>query len=210
MKNLFGIAIVALSLAACSTGETANKEPAGEESAGFFGLNKPAPKTTVPSGTPMHIVLQQGVGTDTSAPGSEFTAVLADPIVIDGKTVLDKGTAVSVRVVDVKKAGRVKGRATLSLKLTSVEHDGRPVEIETKTFVGVAKDNKKRDAAIIGGGAGVGAVIGAIAGGGKGAATGAAIGGAGGTGTVLATRGDDLHYPPESRLNFVLSKPVEL
>jgi hypothetical protein len=74
----------------------------------------------------------------------------------------------------------------------------------------VAKDNKKRDAAIIGGGAGVGAVIGAIAGGGKGAATGAAIGGGAGTGTVLATRGDDLHYPPESRLNFVLSKPVDL
>ena len=63
---------------------------------------------------------------------------------------------------------------------------------------------------MIGGGAGVGAVIGAIAGGGKGAATGAAIGGGGGTGAVLATRGDDLHYPPESRLKFVLSKEVEL
>jgi hypothetical protein len=210
MIRLFGIAIVALSLAACTTADTADKETARDESSGFFGLNKPAPKTTVPSGTPVRIVLQQGVGTDTSAPGSQFAGVLADPIVIDGRTVLDKGTAVSGRVVDVKKAGRVKGRATLSLKLTSVEHDGKPVEIETKTFVGVAKDNKKRDAAIIGGGAGVGAVIGAIAGGGKGAATGAAIGGAGGTGTVLATRGDDLHYPPESRLNFVLSKPVEL
>ena len=39
---------------------------------------------------------------------------------IDGKTVLEKGSAVSGRVVDVKKAGRVKGRATLSLALTSV------------------------------------------------------------------------------------------
>jgi len=210
MKRLFGVAIVALSLAACTTANTADKEAGTEESTGFFGLNKPAPKMTVPSGTPLHIVLQQGVGTDASTPGSEFTAVLADPVVIGGKTVLDKGAAVSGRVVDVKKAGRVKGRATLSLRLTSVERDGKPVEIETRTFVGVAKDNKKRDAAMIGGGAGVGAVIGAIAGGGKGAATGAAIGGAGGTGAVLATRGDDLHYPPESRLNFVLAKPVEL
>jgi hypothetical protein len=210
MKRCFSVAILVLTLAACTTAKTSDTETGNKESSGLFGLNKPAPKVTVPSGTPLHIVLQQGVGTDASTPGGQFTAVLADPVVIDGKTVLDKGAAVSGRVVDVKKAGRVKGRATLSLKLTSVAHDGKPVSIETKTFVGVARDNKKRDAAIIGGGAGVGAAIGAIAGGGKGAATGAAIGGAGGTGAVLATRGDDLHYPPESRLNFVLAKPVEL
>lgn len=207
MKRLYSVALITLTLgfAACATSADADKE----ESSGFLGLKR-APKVTVPSGTPIHIVLQQGVGTDASAPGSQFAAVLADPVVIDGKTVLEKGSSVSGRVVDVKKAGRVKGRATLSLALTSVVHDGKTVSIETRTYVGVAKDNKKRDAAIIGGGAGVGAVIGAIAGGGKGAATGAAIGGGAGTGTVLATRGDDLHYPPESRLNFVLSKPVDL
>ena len=207
MKRLVGVTLIVFTLAftACTTANTADKE----ESTGFLGLKR-APKITVPSGTPIHVVLQQGVGTDASAPGSQFAAVLADPIVIDGKTVLEKGSAVSGRVVDVKKAGRVKGRATLSLALTSVVRDGKAVSIETRTYVGVAKDNKKRDAAVIGGGAGVGAVIGAIAGGGKGAATGAAIGGGAGTGTVLATRGDDLHYPPESRLNFVLSKAVEL
>lgn len=207
MTRLSGVILIALTLfiTACTNANTADKE----DGSGFLGL-KPAPKTTLPSGTSLHVVLQQGVGTDASSPGSQFAAVLADPIVIDGKTVLEKGSSVSGRVVDVKKAGRVKGRATLSLALTSVVYDGKTVPIETKTYVGVAKDNKKRDAAIIGGGAGVGAVIGAIAGGGKGAATGAAIGGAGGTGTVLATRGDDLHYPPESRLNFVLSKAVEL
>lgn len=200
------ILISILSLAACTSAKTADNE----ESSGFFNSIKPEPKITVPSGTSLRVVLQQGVGTDTSTPGSEFSAVLAAPVVIEGKTVLEQGSAVSGRVVDVKKAGRVKGRATLSLALTSVERGGQTVPIETRTYVGVAKDNKKRDAAIIGGGAGVGAVVGAIAGGGKGAATGAAIGGAGGTGAVLATRGDDLHYPAESRLNFVLSKAVDL
>jgi hypothetical protein len=208
MKRLLGVCAIAfaLSLVGCASADTAEKE----ESSGLWGLNRPQPKITVPPGTSLRVVLQQGLGTDTSTPGAEFTGVLAAPIVIDGKTVLPEGAAVSGKVVDVKKAGRVKGRATLSLALTSVEHNGKSVPIETRTYVGVAKDNKKRDAAIIGGGAGVGAVIGAIAGGGKGAATGAAIGGGAGTGTVLATRGDDLHYPPESRLNFVLSKPVDL
>ena len=211
MKRLIGVTLIALTLGvtACTSANTADKE----EVADLLEPKqdpRPDPKITVPSGTSLRVVLQQGVGTDASAPGSQFAAVLADPIVVDGKTVLEKGSAVSGRVVDVKKSGRVKGRATLSLALTSVLHEGKYVPIETQTYVGVAKDNKKRDAAMIGGGAGVGAIIGAIAGGGKGAATGAAIGGGGGTGAVLATRGDDLHYPPESRLKFVLSKEVEL
>jgi len=214
MNRLVGTIVFAstLSFAACTTADTATDQAdKNEQSSGFLGQLKPAaPKVTLPSGTSLRVVLQQGVGTDSSSPGVMFSAVLADPIVVDGKTVLEKGSAVSGRVVDVQKAGRVKGKATLSLALTSVEHDGKTVQIETRTYVGVAKDNKKRDIAMIGGGAGVGAAIGAIAGGGKGAATGAAIGGAGGTGAVLATRGDDLHYPPESRLNFVLSKPVDL
>ena len=42
MKRLFGVAIVALSLAACTTANTADKEAGTEESTGFFGLNKPA------------------------------------------------------------------------------------------------------------------------------------------------------------------------
>jgi len=66
------------------------------------------------------------------------------------------------------------------------------------------------DAAIIGGGAGVGAAIGAIAGGGKGAAIGAAVGGAGGTGTVLATKGKEVKYDAESKLEFTLDKDVKI
>jgi len=208
MRRLYVMTLIAFALgfASCTTASTADSKGTSSP----FGFLKPAAKTRVPSGTPLRVVLQQGVGTDSSVPGAAFTAVLADPIVVDGRTVLEKGSSVVGSVVDVQKAGRVKGRATLRLALTSVVRNGKTIPIHTRTHVGVAKSNKKRDAAVIGGAAGVGAVIGAIAGGGKGAATGAAIGGAGGTGTVLATRGDDLHYPPESRLNFVLSKSVDL
>jgi hypothetical protein len=164
----------------------------------------------VPAGTPLRVSLQQGVGSDTSDPGSTFSGILAAPVVIEGKAVLEKGAAVSGRVTDVKKAGRVKGKASINLVLTSIVHDGKTIPVTTRTYTGVARSTKKRDAAVIGGAAGVGAAIGAIAGGGKGAATGAAIGGAGGTGAVLLTRGDDVHFPPESRLSFVLSNAVEV
>jgi len=67
--------------------------------------------------------------------------------------------------------------------------------------------SKKRDAATIGGGAGVGAVIGAIAGGGKGAAIGAGAGAAAGTGVVLLTRGKDITLKRGTELAIQLDRP---
>jgi|SRR6267142_5782847 len=73
-----------------------------------------------------------------------------------------------------------------------------------------AKTTQTRDAEIIAGSAGVGAVIGAIAGGKKGAAVGAIAGGGAGTGVVLGTKGKEIHYGPETRLNFTLANSVQM
>lgn len=216
MKRISAIIwiVLALSLTACNSATADRDEESNATGSKPATATRkappPAPKITIPTGTHLSVVLDQAVGTDISDPGSEFLATLTAPVVVDGRTVLESGAHVRGRVVDVKKAGRVKGRASLSLALVSVERNGKSIPIDTQTYVGVANSDKKRDAAIIAGGAGVGAAIGAITGGGKGAATGAAIGGAGGTGAVLATRGDDLHYPPETRLSFVLAKPAEI
>jgi len=209
MKRIFGViwVVVALGLSGCGNA-TADKS---EETAKAVAAKPaPPPKIIVPAGTALHVRLNEGVSASKSEPGTEFSASLSDPLVVNGKTVLPQGARVVGHVVDAKESGRVKGRASLSLVLTSVVRNGKSVPVETQTYVGVAKSTKKRDAGVIGGAAGVGAVIGAIAGGGKGAATGAAIGGAGGSGAVLATRGEDVRYPPETRLTFVLSKVAEL
>jgi hypothetical protein len=209
MKRIFGViwVVMALALSACGSA-TADKDEVEAKAAA--AKPAPPPKVIIPAGTALHVRLNEGVSASKSEPGTEFSASLSDPIVVNGKTVLPQGAHVIGRVVDAKESGRVKGRAELRLVLTSVARNGKSVPVETQTYVGVAKSTKKRDAGVIGGAAGVGAVIGAIAGGGKGAATGAAIGGAGGTGAVLATRGADVHYPPETRLTFVLSKVAEL
>jgi hypothetical protein len=100
--------------------------------------------------------------------------------------------------------GRVKGRASLSLRITEITGAHGPIAVRTGTVGFVAKGTKKKDAMMVGIGSGIGAAIGAIAGGGAGAAIGAGAGaGAGGVG-VLATRGAPAVVPSESLLTFVV------
>ena len=72
------------------------------------------------------------------------------------------------------------------------------------------KGKGKRSAALIGGGAGAGAIIGALAGGGKGAAIGAAVGAGAGTAGAGLTGNQDINIPAESLLSFKLQSPVEV
>jgi hypothetical protein len=210
MKRIMQIASVLVlvsGLTACAQNQA---DPAAlGDKPGLLSPAKPVvTKITVPEGTRLQIALIDGVSTTKSAPGDEFLASMTAPIVIDGKTVVEKGTKVRGRVADVNESGRVKGRASLRLILTSISNNGKDVAITTKPFVAVAQNTKTRDAKVIGGGTGIGAIIGGIAGGGKGAAIGAAVGAGAGTGTVLATKGKDLHYPPESKLTFTLASPL--
>jgi hypothetical protein len=209
--HLLVVAALVLSAVACSKDPSTTNADSLVKPASILDKLKPEPKVTIPAGTKLRVALLEAVSSDKSRPGDQFSATLAEPIVVEGKTVLAKGTKVRGRVIDAKESGRVKGRASIELTLTEVVLDnGKSVSLSTKPYGAVAQSTKKRDAAIIGGGAGIGAAIGAIAGGGKGAAIGAAVGGGAGTGTVLATKGKEIHYSPETRLSFTLANPIEI
>ena len=164
----------------------------------------------VPAGTSITVVMADEVSTSKSKEGDTFNASLAEHWVVDGRVVAERGDKVVGRVNDVVTPGRVKGRAELKLVLTELLTDDRTYPLRTQPFVAIAVDNKERDAAIIAGGAGVGAAIGAITGGKKGAAIGAIIGGGGGTATVLATPGQSMKIEPETKVNFVLDQDLRL
>jgi hypothetical protein len=164
----------------------------------------------IPSGTELRVLLVDPLSTDTNSAGDRFLATMAESVVIDGTTVLPKGTQVRGRVVGVEDSGRVKGLASIRLVLTDIMQGDRVVAITTDTFEATADSSKTRDGQIIAGGAGVGAAIGAITGGKKGAAIGAVTGGGAGTGVVLATKGKEIHYGPETRLSFTLAKSVQM
>ena len=213
MKRVYQLAIVAMMLIGVFGCGENKADSSVLDKTGFLSPAKKPPvveKTTLPEGTRLRVALIDGVSTTKSSPGDQFMASISEPVVIDGKTVIEKGTKVRGRVTDVAESGRVKGRASIRLVLTDIVQGSKELPIATKPFIAVAQNTKKRDATIIGGGAGVGALIGGIAGGGKGAAVGAAVGGGAGTGTVLATKGKDLHYPPETKITFTLMNSVEM
>jgi hypothetical protein len=167
-------------------------------------------KLVIPAGTLLKVSLIDALNTDTNSAGDRFLASLAESVVIDGTTVLQKGTKVRGYVIEVEGSGRVKGLASIRLALSDIMQGNKMVAIATDTFAATADSAQTRDAGIIAGGAGVGAVIGAIAGGKKGAAIGAVTGGGAGTGVVLGTKGKEIHYGPETRLDFTLANSVEM
>lgn len=170
------------------------------------------PKTvTIAAGTALTVRINETISTDTNYSGDTFTASLDKPLIIDGFVIADRGARVIGRVTQAEKAGRVKGVSELTLALTQIHTtDGQTIAIETAPWTKEGPASKKSDAAKIGGGAALGAIIGAIAGGGKGAAIGAGAGGAAGTGAVLATRGKAAVIPSETRVTFALSNNVPI
>lgn len=173
-------------------------------------IQRAAARSVIPAGTRLEVLLIDTLDSEASSADDRFLASLAESVVVNGVTLLQEGTELRGRVIDVKSAGRIKGRASISLELTDIVQGDRMVAITTDTFAATSDSTQSRDAKIIAGSAGVGAIVGAIAGGKKGAGIGAATGGGAGTGVVLATKGKEIHYGSETRLTFTLTRSVAM
>ncbi|MDX2153675.1 MAG: hypothetical protein SFV54_23230 [Bryobacteraceae bacterium] len=197
--------------AARAAGEQAKK--AGE-AAGRLAPSAAAPvrrAITIPEGAVVKVRTTTAISTKTHNTGDSFVASLAEPLRVGDEVVAPKGATVRGRVVESDDGGRVKGRAMLVVRLTTLElNDGKTVDIATGTQARQAKSTVKKDALKVGIASGVGAAIGAIAGGGKGAAIGAGVGAGAGTGTVLATKGEPAVIPAESLMTFKLTAPAKV
>jgi hypothetical protein len=163
---------------------------------------------TIPSGTTLRLALTNSVASDTSAVEDPVTAELTSPITIDGRDVLPVGARLTGAVTGVDDSDRVKGRAMISFRFTSLSTGDARYDLEAAPLSRLAPATKGEDATKIGIGAGAGAVIGGIVGGKKGAAQGAAVGGGAGTGVVLATKGREVRLPHGTDVSTHLTSPL--
>jgi hypothetical protein len=224
---LYVVALLALSLVLGCSGKqntpassTENPNAAGGSAPGgnAAGGNaskpaaaKPVKETiTIPAGTVITVRLGETLSSKSSSVGQGFSATVAEPVVVDGKTVIEKGAAARGSVVDAKAMGHFKGGALLEVRLTSVTIDGKDTSVDTGMVARSVKGKGKRSAGFIGGGAGAGALIGALAGGGKGAAIGAAAGAGAGTAGAAFTGNKEITLPAETPLTFKLKQAIEV
>jgi hypothetical protein len=199
------------------------------------GLPQAAREATIQPQTKARIVLQSRLSSKLNEVGDSITAVLSEPVFVEGQLVLPRGTEFHGRVTQVAAAKRAMkgaqmaiiferivmpwGEEPVSVLLTAIDDwtNNEKLKADDEGKVkggrngGKAAENVERGGAI--GAAGAGAVIltGASAGAGSGilAAGGASIAG-GLLAGLLLTKGKEVRLEPGAVFRIEFTKPVTL
>lgn len=206
--------------AATNASETAATGPAAANS------SNPNSRIEIPSGTHIPLVLHNAISTRSAQPGDPVYFETSFPVMLNGKIIVPAGSWVSGEVTEAKRPGRVKGRAELMIRLTTlilpnayvVSLTASPSNAgtggnETTNREGkvIGDSDKASDAGTVmkttAAGAGIGALAGQSA---KGAGIGAGAGAAVGLAAVLLTRGPEAELPRGTTLDAVLDHSIML
>ncbi|HKM47195.1 MAG TPA: hypothetical protein VJX69_06385 [Terriglobales bacterium] len=94
--------------------------------------------TSLPEGTPIPVRLERALSSASWHAGDTFKATVDEPVVIDGQTLLARGTPATGRVLEAKPSATSLGRSSepgyLRIVLVSLNVGGRPVMIETSSI----------------------------------------------------------------------------
>jgi hypothetical protein len=183
--------------------------PANAAAQGVF--NRVASReVTVPAGTALPIVMDTGVASNTSHVEQPVRAHLTRDVRFDNDVVIPAGSELYGTVTAVRRAGKVKGRSYLAVRLTTLVPRGTNdrYRVDTGRISRTGRATKKKDAMKIGIPAAGGAAVGAIMGGRKGALIGAGAGGGAGTAVVLSTRGEEVGIARGAAITVRLASPV--
>jgi hypothetical protein len=185
----------------------------------------PGQRLTVPSGTRLAVVLENGISTRSAKAGDSLYFHTVFPITQNNHTVIPVGSYLRGSLMESKRPGRVKGRGEFRLRLESlIFPNGYTVDLlaaprsadtggkETTDSEGkvTGSGGKGKDVGTVATTTATGAGIGAIAGGGKGAGIGAGIGGLIGLGAILFTRGPEAELPRGSTLDIEIERDLTL
>lgn len=182
---------------------------------------------TVPAGTKVLLVLKNSVSSKNAKKGDGVYLESSFPITQDGRVVIPAGTYVQGVIDEVKRPGRVKGRAqvlmhfttlvypngyTLQLPSSAVESadSSDSQDVSDKEGTVRAQGTKGRDVATVATTTAAGTGIGAVVNGGRGAGIGAGIGAAAGLATVLFSRGEEVRLYQGTTVEMVLNRALKI
>jgi hypothetical protein len=181
---------------------------------------------TIPAGSKIPVALKHAISTKSAREGDSVYAETNFPFVLNEKVLVPAGTYVQGKISQVKRGGRIHGRAELLIHFTTLIYPSGytvmlPGAVENvpgadKTTMKGEEGTIRQDSqtgqkvGTVASTAGTGAVIGGLSRGGKGAAVGAGIGGAVGTAIALLSRGNDVRLEPGTTIEMVIQRPIEL
>lgn len=183
-------------------------------------------EVVIPAGTKIPVALKHAVSTKGAREGDSVYAETTFPVVQNDRVLIPAGTYVQGRISNVKRAGRIKGRAEVLIHFTTLIYPSGytvilPGSIENvpgadKTSMKGQEGTIRQDSqtgekiGTAAGTAATGTLVGAVAGGGKGALIGAGVGGAVGTAIAMLTRGNDVKLDAGTTLEMIIQRPVPL
>lgn len=165
----------------------------------------------VPAGTRLLVRIDDYISSKTANRGDEFEATVVDPVVVGTRMAIPDGTVLHGVVSGVDRAGRMDRKARLFLDFDAVTVQDQRIALASSVISGEDDPNAlegkgfKGDTDKVIAGSAIGTIIGAILGGGKGALAGLIVGG---TGSIIATKGEDVTLPPGTGLWVQLDEPV--
>ena len=209
-----------------STDPADSAPPPADERPRASALRPVRSKTVLPAGTEFGVELLDTLSTQFNEKGDTFRARVFRDVQLHQRIVIPEGTQLYGRITHLKRAGRIRGRAQMSLRFDELRFlDGRNIGFEA-TLVGIdqrsneklkdeegtieASATKGEDLGKIGKTSAVGALIGVMTGGKTGSGVGALGGAAVGLGRVLLTRGKNAQLETRTRLRIRLTEDLEL
>lgn len=183
-------------------------------------------QVTIPAGTKVPVALKHAISTKSAREGDAVYAETTFPVVDNGRILIPAGTYVQGKISEVKRAGRVKGRAEVLMHFTtliypsgytvvlpgSVENVPGAEKTSMKGNEGTIRADSQKGEKIgtVASTAGTGAVVGGLSRGGKGALIGAGIGGGVGSVIAMLTRNNEVKLDAGTTLEMVIQREVPL
>src|SRR5690606_2080028 len=131
----------------------------------------------IASGAVIGLQVESSISSETARVEDEVVARVTRDVRVGDRVAIPAGSRAYGEVTLVERGGRVRERARLGIRFTSIVlADGTRVPVETETIYREGDSPGGEGAAKIGGGAIGGAIIGGILGGAKGAMIGGSVG----------------------------------
>jgi hypothetical protein len=177
-------------------------------------IEPPAPvfeELVVSAQSVIGLQMESAVSSETARLEDEVVARVTRDVKVGDRVAIPSGARAQGSVTLVERGGRVRDRARLGVRFTSIVlADGTRVPIHTEMVLREGDSPGRESAAKIGGGAIGGAIIGGILGGAKGAAIGSTVGAGAGTTAVMAGGRNAATLPAGSPLTVRLEEPATI